>query len=106
MFALQNGCGSLDALKKRFGPRWAYRCAPAIQAMPLLVQLGDAGVINAGDYGPELALQLYDRAPHASSKNYRPALLRLPPHIQELHKWKAGVFSLLGSVFGNGIECV
>ncbi|MGB8353197.1 MAG: hypothetical protein WCD79_04865 [Chthoniobacteraceae bacterium] len=104
MFALQNGCGSREALKKRFGPRWAYRCAPAIEAVPLLVQLGDAGVIDAGEYGPELALQLYSRAPHASSMNYRPARLRLSASGQERHEWKAGVISMMRCVFGKGAE--
>jgi len=66
--------------------------------------LGDAGVIEAGKYGPELALQLYSRAPHASSKHYRPALLRLPPYAQELHQWKAGVVSMVRSVFGDSAE--
>jgi hypothetical protein len=34
-FAINHGCFSLEDLKARFGPRWAYKCRMAIWAMPV-----------------------------------------------------------------------
>ena len=105
-FAHQVGCGSTDALKKRFGPRWAYRCAPAIQAMPLLVRFGDGEVLDAAYYVPEAAVQIYNSQPKASGKGYRQDRLRLPPKYQSSHEQKVRIVSMVRSVFGESSNTV
>src|SRR5579862_887210 len=50
MFVLLR-CLWMDALKKKFGPRWTYLCAPAILAIPLPVRFKDE-VIDASTIRP------------------------------------------------------
>lgn len=63
-FAFYHGCDSLDSLKNRFGSQWAYHCAPAIEAMPLLVRLGDR-VFDAAYYEPKSAQMICRMLPKA-----------------------------------------
>jgi hypothetical protein len=100
MFALQNGCGSLDALKKKFGKRWAYRCADAIKGVRLLVRIGEA-VVDASQYDGASAQELCAKFPRASDCHFCPVPLRIPltPEAQALHEWKVGVVKLVRSIF-------
>jgi hypothetical protein len=106
-FAYQQGCGSLDALKKKFGPRWAYSCAPAIEAMPLPVLLGEE-VIDAGKYDGATAQELCAKLPVASGRRLRtePRLRYLNPEAQALHDWKVQVIAMARSVFGQSLRVV
>jgi hypothetical protein len=99
-FALENGCGSMDALKKKFGKRWAYRCAPAIMAMPLLVRFGDQ-ILDVGKFDARTAQELCAKNPRASGLHYRPSRLEINPEAQALHEWKVENLSLVRSVFGD-----
>jgi hypothetical protein len=105
MFALQNGCGSLDALKAKFGKRWAYNCNEAIQGMPLLVRIGE-GVVEASQYGAAMAQELFGKFPRVSDRHYHPAPLVMPPGAQTLHEWKSGVLSLAHSAFGESVKVI
>ena len=105
-FAPQNGCGSLDALKAKFGPRWAHHCAPAILAMRLPVRMGSE-VIDAGEFPPNVAQELCQRFPAVSDRQYRPsAVAYVAPNAQAWHKLKVGVVSLVRSVFGKSAKAV
>jgi hypothetical protein len=105
MFALQNGCDSLDGLKKKFGKRWAYRCAAAIQGMRLPVRIGDE-VVDAGEYDGATAQELCGKYPSASDRHYHPAPLRMPSDAQARHEWKVGLAALVRSVFGESARAV
>jgi hypothetical protein len=105
MFALQNGCGSPEALKKKFGKRWAYRYAPAIQGMRLLVRI-DGQVVDASQYDGATAQALCSKYPRVSDRHYRPVPLLMPPEVQALHEWKVGVWHLARSVFGDSVKTI
>lgn len=86
-------------LKKRFGARWAYRCAPAIEAMPLPVFVG-AEIIDASVFDAATAVMLCSTHSRASERKYRPARLTLFSDAQARREWKAGVVAMVRSVFG------
>jgi hypothetical protein len=104
-FALENGCCSMDALKKKFGKRWAYRCAPAIMAIPLLVRFGDQ-IIDVGKFDARTAQELCMKYPRASGLHYRPSRLEINPEARARHEWKAGNLTLVRSVFGDSATSV
>ena len=105
MFALQNGCGSLEALKRKFGKRWAYRCAAAIQGMRLLVRMGNE-VVDASQYDAATAQEICSKYPRASDRHFHPAPLQMPPAAQALHEWKAAVVAVARSVFGTSVKVI
>ncbi|MGA3172161.1 MAG: hypothetical protein ABSE62_14235 [Chthoniobacteraceae bacterium] len=107
MFALQNGCGSLDALKRKFGKRWAYHCAAAIQGVRLLVRMGEE-VVDASQYDAGTAQDLCAKYPRASDRHFRPAPLRVARTLeaQELHEWKVRVVALVRCVFGKSAHAI
>jgi hypothetical protein len=101
MFALQNGCGSLEVLKKKFGKRWAYRCAAAIQGMRLPVRMGGE-VVDASQFDAATAQELCSKFPRASDRHYRPAPLRMPtltPERQREREEQVALVALVRSVF-------
>jgi len=106
MFAFQNGCGSMEALKRKFGIRWAFHCAAAIQSMPLLIRVGEI-VLDACRGGDKAALMLWDSFPRAGGRYVPPELLRyLPPMRQAQEEWKKGVVSMVRKVFGPSAKAV
>ena len=104
-FAHQVGCGSMDALKKKFGAKWAFRCAPAIQAIPLLVRLA-GGIIDAGKFIPRDAVKLCCTLPRAGGRNYRLGRVSLPPDAQARHEAKVRILSMVRAVFGESAAVV
>jgi hypothetical protein len=101
MFALQNGCGSLEALKKKFGKRWAYRCAAAIQGMRLPVRMGEE-VVDAGQYDGAAAQELCGKYPRASDQHYNPLplqMLPLPTQKRKERGERVALVTLVRSVF-------
>ncbi len=74
-FAFQNGCGSMEALANKFGSRWAYRCAPAVVAMPLLIQLKEKMAFDVSDLAPAAAQQLLRLWPRAGRPTTSPRSL-------------------------------
>jgi hypothetical protein len=105
MFALQNGCGSQDAMKEKFGKRWAYHCKAAIQGMPLLVRIGET-VVEASQYGAAMAQELCGKFPRVSDRHYHPTPLVMPSDAQALHEWRLEVSSLARSAFGESIKVI
>ena len=97
MFALQNGCGSLDALKRKFGKQWAYRCAAAIQGMRLPVRIADE-VVDAGQYDGATAQELCAKYPRTSDRHFRPAPLKMPPLALERQKEREEQIALVALV--------
>ena len=90
----------MDSLKRKFGSRWAYRCAPAIQGMPWLIRVGDEA-LDVSKFDPKSAEMLCRKRPKASGRSYRPERLSLPPEAQARHEWKEGVVSMVRLVFGE-----
>ena len=102
MFALQNGCGSLEALKRKFGKRWSYRCAAAIQGMRLPLRIGDE-VIDAGQFDAATARELCGKYSRTSDRYFclAPLQIRRTPEAEALREWNVRIVSLVRSVFGK-----
>jgi len=65
LFAFSRGCGSMEALLKQFGEKWAWKLTPAILGVPLLVRIGGQ-VVDVSKYEPATARELYGKYPAAS----------------------------------------
>jgi hypothetical protein len=75
LFALQHGCDSPEKLRKRFGDRWGWRCAPAILAVPLNVRFPDGTVVDASKYAPDVTEQLCRELPLVAANRVLPPRL-------------------------------